>query len=121
MNAKSVRPTLELLEDRRVPALVLQLDAAGDLNIAGQQTGNLSLTETAPNTIQVRQGTHNLGSYRVTGQIYTTSYHSAGVVREDDYEAGRVGFYDTYDRGQGGESGGRTAAMPGGDGGDVER
>ena len=44
------------------------------------------------------------GSYRVTGQVYTTSYHSAGVVRENDYEAGRIGFYDTYDHGQGGNS-----------------
>ena len=26
-----------------------------------------------------------------------TSYHSAGVLREDDYPRGRIGFYDTYD------------------------
>ncbi len=44
------------------------------------------------------------GSYRVTGQVYTTSYHSAGVIREDDYEAGRIGFYGTYDSAQGGDS-----------------
>ena len=44
------------------------------------------------------------GSYRVTGQVYTTSFHSAGVVREDDYEQKRIGFYDTYDPGQGGDS-----------------
>ncbi len=44
------------------------------------------------------------GTYRVTGQIYTTTFHSAGVVREDDYEAGRIGFYDSYDPAQGGDS-----------------
>jgi iron complex outermembrane receptor protein len=44
------------------------------------------------------------GSYRITGQVYTTSYRSAGVVREDDYDAGRIDFYGTYDRGQGGDS-----------------
>ena len=44
------------------------------------------------------------GSYRVTGQAYTTTYHSAGVLREDDYDAGRVKFFDTYDTRQGGES-----------------
>jgi hypothetical protein len=44
------------------------------------------------------------GSYRVTGQVYTTDYHTPGVVREDDYEAGRIGFYDTYDAAQGGDS-----------------
>ncbi len=44
------------------------------------------------------------GSWRVTGQVYTTDYHSAGVLREADYEAGRVGFFDTYDSGQGGDA-----------------
>ncbi|HEX8796338.1 MAG TPA: TonB family protein [Polyangiaceae bacterium] len=44
------------------------------------------------------------GTWRVTGQVYTTDYHSAGVIREDDYEAGRIGFYDTYNPQQGGDS-----------------
>ena len=44
------------------------------------------------------------GSWRLTGQVYTTDYHSAGVLRESDYEAGRVGFFDTYDSGQGGDA-----------------
>lgn len=44
------------------------------------------------------------GSWRVAAQVYTTDYHSAGVIREDDYQAGRIGFYDTYDAGQGGDS-----------------
>jgi TonB family protein len=44
------------------------------------------------------------GTWRVTGQVYTTDYHSAGVIREDDYQAGRVGFYGTYDPAQGGDS-----------------
>ncbi|MDB4982766.1 MAG: TonB family protein / TonB-dependent receptor, partial [Myxococcales bacterium] len=37
------------------------------------------------------------GSYRVTAQGYGTHFHSAGVIREDDYRSGRVGFYDSYD------------------------
>jgi TonB family protein len=44
------------------------------------------------------------GSYRVIGQAYSATYHSAGVLRDDDYRAGRVGFYDTYDPRQGGDS-----------------
>lgn len=44
------------------------------------------------------------GSYRVTGQAYSANYHSAGVLRDDDYRAGRVGFFDTYDPRQGGDS-----------------
>lgn len=43
-------------------------------------------------------------SYRVTGQAYIASFHTAGVLRQDDYQAGRVGFYDTYDPLQGEDS-----------------
>jgi hypothetical protein len=43
------------------------------------------------------------GSYRLTTQAYATNYHSAGVIRQDDFESGKVGFYDTYDSGQGGD------------------
>jgi TonB family protein len=44
------------------------------------------------------------GSYRLTATGYATNYHSAGVIREDDYEAGRKGFFDTYDSHQGGSA-----------------
>lgn len=44
------------------------------------------------------------GHYRITGQGYSSDYHSAGVIREDDYQAGKIGFYDTYDAHQGGAS-----------------
>jgi len=37
------------------------------------------------------------GTYRLTGQAYATHFHSAGVIREDDYQSGRIGFYDSYD------------------------
>jgi iron complex outermembrane recepter protein len=40
-------------------------------------------------------GSHQL--YRITAQAYATQYHTAGVIREDDYESGRIGFYDSYD------------------------
>jgi TonB family protein len=44
------------------------------------------------------------GLWRLTSGVYLTNYHSAGVIREDDYAAGRKGFYDTYDFGQGGSA-----------------
>ncbi len=44
------------------------------------------------------------GSYRVGATAFATHYGSAGVVRADDVEAGRIGFFDTYDRRQGGDS-----------------
>ncbi len=43
-------------------------------------------------------------TFRVTGMAYLTAYHSAGVLRADDVERGRKGFFDTYDFGQGGDA-----------------
>jgi iron complex outermembrane recepter protein len=43
-------------------------------------------------------------TFHLTGTAYATNYHSAGVVRDDDYRAGRIGFFDTYDFGQGGDA-----------------
>jgi iron complex outermembrane receptor protein len=40
---------------------------------------------------------------RALAMSYLTRYGSAGVLREDDLRAGRVGFYDTYDATQGGD------------------
>src|SRR3569623_2973342 len=37
------------------------------------------------------------GSFRLTAQVYSTLFLSAVVVRDDDYESGRIGFYDSYD------------------------
>jgi TonB family protein len=44
------------------------------------------------------------GSFRVTATAYSTHYHSAGVLREDAYEAGLVDFYGTLDPRQGGDA-----------------
>ncbi|MBX3205238.1 MAG: TonB-dependent receptor plug domain-containing protein [Labilithrix sp.] len=44
------------------------------------------------------------GSYRLGTQAYTSQFRSAGVVRADDVASERIGFYDTYDRRQGGDS-----------------
>jgi iron complex outermembrane recepter protein len=43
-------------------------------------------------------------TYRLTLQGYSARWHSAGVIREDDFESGRKGFFDTYDFGQGGDA-----------------
>jgi hypothetical protein len=39
--------------------------------------------------------------YRIFGQAYLSSFHTAGVIRDDDYRAGRICFYCTYDPLQG--------------------
>ena len=41
---------------------------------------------------------------RLSAQAYIASFHTAGVIRQDDFQAGRVGFYDTYDSRQGEDS-----------------
>lgn len=44
------------------------------------------------------------GTWRLGAQAYTSQYESAGVLRADDVARERVGFFDTYDRRQGGGS-----------------
>jgi len=36
------------------------------------------------------------GSYRVLASAYATHYHAAGMIRQDDYQSGRIGFYESY-------------------------
>ena len=47
------------------------------------------------------EGRHGSVDLRVTATAYISSFHTAGVLRDDDYRSGRVGFYDTYDTRQG--------------------
>ncbi|HET9621867.1 MAG TPA: TonB-dependent receptor plug domain-containing protein, partial [Kofleriaceae bacterium] len=53
---------------------------------------------------QIERGLGDDGLWRLTTGAYLTEYHAAGVIREDDFEAGRKGFYATYDPGQGGSN-----------------
>ncbi|MEP7049432.1 MAG: TonB family protein [Pseudomonadota bacterium] len=36
------------------------------------------------------------GSYRILASAYASHFHSAGAIRQDDYQSGRIGFYDSY-------------------------
>ena len=47
------------------------------------------------------EGKSGDSQYRLTAQAYTASFHTAGVLRDDDFASGRVGFYDAYDSRQG--------------------
>ncbi len=49
------------------------------------------------------------GVVRVNATAYATEYNSAGVVREDDYDSGRVGFYGTEDPNQVGNTSSRVS------------
>ena len=50
---------------------------------------------TAMGQYEGKLGAHGL--YRFGATAYSTHYHSAGILREDDFRAGRIGFYDSYD------------------------
>lgn len=43
-------------------------------------------------------------SFRLQAIGYTAGFRTAGVVRDDDFRAGRLGFFDSYDGRQGGEA-----------------
>ncbi|HEY6458628.1 MAG TPA: TonB-dependent receptor plug domain-containing protein, partial [Polyangiaceae bacterium] len=49
------------------------------------------------------------GGLRVNLTAYATEFNNAGVVREDDYEAGKVGFFGTEDPNQTGNTASRVA------------
>jgi iron complex outermembrane receptor protein len=52
-------------------------------------------------------GSH--GTLRLNATAYATEYNNAGVVREDDYGAGKVGFYGTEDPNQTGNTASRAS------------
>lgn len=43
-------------------------------------------------------------TFRIAANGYAAQFKTAGVVREDDFTHGRIGFYDTYDARQGGDT-----------------
>jgi TonB family protein len=50
------------------------------------------------------EGRHGGLDLRVTATVYLASFHTAGVLRDDDFRAGRVDFFGTYDPLQGEDS-----------------
>jgi TonB family protein len=49
------------------------------------------------------------GTLRINAMAYFTEYNNAGVVREDDYDSGRVDFYGTEDPNQTGNTASRAS------------
>jgi TonB family protein len=47
------------------------------------------------------EGHSGAHTYRLGATAYIASFHAAGVLRDDDVRAGRLGFFDTYDPLQG--------------------
>lgn len=70
MNHKSLKPFLEQLEDRWQPALLLQLNASGNLTgIFGTPNGTVILLQTGDNQFEIMEGANDLGTYSVVGNL----------------------------------------------------
>jgi hypothetical protein len=66
---RKTRLSVEQLEDRNCPSLTIAF-MSGNLTVGGAPThGDLTVTETAANNFQVKDGTFNYGTYKVTGNI----------------------------------------------------
>lgn len=64
------RLQVEGLEERWTPALLLQLDAGGNLTgIFGVPSGNVSLVLAATDTLSVTEGASSLGTYALAGNL----------------------------------------------------
>ena len=50
-----------------------------------------------------------VGTLRLNGTAYATEYNNAGVVRQDDFDSGKVGFYGTEDPNQTGNEASRVS------------
>lgn len=77
--------------------------------VAGElyRTSGYGENRAASRASAVGQYVHSLhggGTVRLLAQSYSARFDSPGVVREDDYETGRQGFFDSYDTRQGGFS-----------------
>ncbi len=87
-------------------ALVLYAPAAGATYAGAEiyQTDGYGQNRDARRARAMAQyeGALGEGSFRLSAAAYGIEYGSAGVLREDDLAAGRVGFYDSYDERQGG-------------------
>ena len=73
-----------------------------------QRTGGFGPNRSAQRALGLARyaGAHEKWKLRwkVSLYGYAARYDQAGVVRHDDYRAGKIGFFDTYDTNQGGES-----------------
>lgn len=95
--------TARLLASYRPDGYSEHTFAAGELQTQGGFGQNrASNRATAMAGFEGKLGAH--GFFRLLATSYATHYQQAGVLRLDDVQAGRVGFYDTYDASQAGDS-----------------
>ena len=95
--------TARLLASYRPEGYSEHTFAAGELQTSdGFGQNRASNRATAMAGFEGKLGAH--GFFRLLATSYATHYQQAGVLRLDDVQAGRVGFYDTYDASQAGDS-----------------
>src|SRR4051794_1981199 len=79
MKHTKTKLNLEFLEDRTVPALLLQFDPSGNLTgIFGNNVTAVTLNEGA-GTVQVLEGANDLGTYAVVGDLRVSLGNAVGA------------------------------------------
>ncbi|MBX7105152.1 MAG: hypothetical protein K1X57_13810 [Gemmataceae bacterium] len=63
---------LERLDDRIVPAIAVRLNTAGVLTVSGNPVNTLTITQTANNVLNVKDGSVNYGTYSAPGGFNAT-------------------------------------------------
>jgi hypothetical protein len=81
MKIRKWQPRVEALESRWVPALLLTLDSAGNLTtIFGVPDGDVDLTWTADDEVNVVEDGNDLGTYSVSGDLRADLGNSVAAV-----------------------------------------
>lgn len=105
-----VRGSYGMFNTQRLVAVVAPPGTRRETFAAGElyRTDGYGLNRAASRATAMAQYVRPFGpgaTVRLLAGSYATRFSSPGVVREDDFEAGRQGFFGSYDTDQGGASG----------------
>jgi len=104
-----VRGAYGMFNTARVVAVLSPWNERRDTFLAGElaRSDGYGVNRASSRAAAMGQYTREFGTngtVRLLAYSYSARFDSPGVVREDDYQAGRVDFFGTYDRQQGGFS-----------------
>jgi len=121
MKKRSIRPLVEVLEDRWNPALLLQLDGGGNLvAIFGVPDGDVLVEFQGDNEVRVEEDGNDLGTYEVAGNLSISLGNSALAAPALDVEFGGSTLSGSLKISAGNALNGYDITVIGDDGGTIE-
>jgi hypothetical protein len=121
MKKRSIRPLVEVLEDRWNPALLLQLDSGGNLvAIFGVPDGDVLVEFQADNEVYVEEDGNDLGTYEVAGNLSISLGNSALAAPALDVDFGSSTLSGSLKISAGNALNGYDITVIGDDGGTIE-